>query len=160
MEDHRDFPGNADLVALIVNAPAADPPAQVEKTREILQDKKIATVRNVPEEPGNVSIAFIGSILFCNKIDSNPDVEILNFLMEMYGEEMEIHPLSVYHKDRLNEFAKALFSGLKIVRVFSKPPGKPVDKNEPFILPQNSTLFDLAVSVHCEFASHLCYARV
>lgn len=151
---------NADLLALIVDATAADPLEQVEKMREILRDKKIAPVRNIPEEPDNISIAYIRSILFCNKIDLDPDAEILNLLNEMFGAEMEIHPLSVYEEDKLSEFAKTLFSGLKIVRVFSKPPGKPVDKNEPFILPFGSTLFDLAVSVHREFANHLRYARV
>ena len=41
----------------------------------------------------------------------------------------------------------------------AKPPGKPADMNEPFVLPAGSTVMDLAEAVHRQLAKKLKFAR-
>ena len=53
-----------------------------------------------------------------------------------------------------------LFELLHIVRVYAKPPGKPIDRTDPFTLPIGSTVHDLAQLVHRQLADKLKTARL
>jgi len=150
----------ADLVALIVDLAAKVPLEQVEATRELLSDKKMVMVRELPKEVDSISIAYKKSVLFGNKFDLDQNSEHFNMLKEMFSSEFDVYPLSVYQQQLVHHFKQILFFQLQIVRVYSKPPGKQVDYNEPFILQKGSTLFDLAGAVHREFAHKLRFARV
>jgi hypothetical protein len=44
--------------------------------------------------------------------------------------------------------------------VYTKAPGKPVDRSAPFVLGHGSTVMDAARMVHKDFAEHLRYARI
>ena len=54
----------------------------------------------------------------------------------------------------------AIWRRLQLVRVYSKPPGKPADKSAPFVLPHGHTVSDFAERVHREIAEKLQFARV
>ena len=41
-----------------------------------------------------------------------------------------------------------------------KPPGKPADQREPFVLPLGATVQDLAEKIHRDLAERLLFARV
>ena len=60
-------------------------------------------------------------------------------------------------KDKL---AKKLFELLGVIRIYSKPPGKRPDMNEPFTLPKGSTVMDLAGTIHRELEGKLKSARI
>jgi ribosome-interacting GTPase 1 len=49
---------------------------------------------------------------------------------------------------------------MKLIRVYSKPPGHEADKSIPFILKKGSTIEEFAVKVHKDFLEHLKTARV
>jgi uncharacterized protein len=54
----------------------------------------------------------------------------------------------------------ASFEALKLVRFYSKPPGKKADLEVPYVLRRGSTVEDAAAHVHRDFAEHLRYARL
>ena len=58
------------------------------------------------------------------------------------------------------ELKKEVYQLLNIVRVYTKVPGKDADLTEPVILKKGSTIEDVALSVHKDFAAKLRYARV
>ena len=149
---------NADLLALIVDLSSPDPLEEVETIKDILESKKMKLVRQVPEEIEDFSIAIKNTIIFGNKFDANP--EMFDLLAEMLNDEFTFHPTSAKSEVLLNQMRNTIFDTLQIVRVYSKPPGKHVDRNEPFILRQGSTLSDLAILVHREIANKLRFARV
>jgi uncharacterized protein len=60
----------------------------------------------------------------------------------------------------LGEIGPWLFSHLGIVRVYSKTPGRPPDRDRPFTLRRGQTVEDLARLVHRDLARSLKYARV
>ncbi len=58
------------------------------------------------------------------------------------------------------ELRKALFEMLDVVRVYTKRPGQPGDLRDPFTIPREATVEDLAGRVHREKAGQLRFARV
>jgi ribosome-interacting GTPase 1 len=60
----------------------------------------------------------------------------------------------------LGEIGPWLFIHLGIVRVYTKTPGRPPDRDRPFILRQGQTVDDVARLVHKDLARSLRYARV
>jgi hypothetical protein len=56
-------------------------------------------------------------------------------------------------RDRIYKF-------LKVIRVYTKRPGKPADRVDPFTVPEGGTVADLAVKVHRELADSLDFAKV
>ena len=49
---------------------------------------------------------------------------------------------------------------LHIIRIYSKPPGKKVDLNDPFVLKKGSTVMAAAACIHKDFADRLKFARI
>jgi ribosome-interacting GTPase 1 len=47
-----------------------------------------------------------------------------------------------------------------IIRVFTKAPGKKPDFDNPFVLPKDSTLEELAAKIHKDFVINLKFARI
>jgi ribosome-interacting GTPase 1 len=86
--------------------------------------------------------------------------EDLNVLGEMYGSQYPLLRISVATHAGLEALKVAVWRRLQMVRVYSKPPGKPVDRSAPFVLPQGYTVADLAERVHREIAEKMQFARV
>ena len=47
-----------------------------------------------------------------------------------------------------------------MLRVYTKVPGKPVDRSRPFTVPIGSTILDLARDIHKDFEQSLKFARI
>ena len=151
---------NADACAVLVDLSAPDPAEQFKRTRDCLYEKKIRLVKEPPEEPEDIRYAYKRTVVFANKADLDPTGELLELVREMLEIPLELHPLSIFEDRLLEDFRRTAFRMLHIVRVYSKPPGKPVDYSRPFVLPEGSTLYDLAEEIHREFAENLRFARV
>jgi len=71
-----------------------------------------------------------------------------------------MRPVSSVTGEGIKELLARLFELLHVVRVYAKPPGKPVDYDAPFILPLGSTAEDLAILIHREQGQGLKSTRV
>ncbi len=60
----------------------------------------------------------------------------------------------------LETLRRTVFGLLRVVRVYSKIPGKKPEKDSPFTLRVGSTVMDMAKAVHKDFSEKLQYARV
>lgn len=60
----------------------------------------------------------------------------------------------------LDELRHEVFTVLDVIRIYTKLPGKPPDKDEPYILAAGSTALDAVKTVHREFVDKLRYIRV
>ena len=60
----------------------------------------------------------------------------------------------------LAELKRATFKALEVVRVYTKHPGKPPDKESPFTLHHGQTVGDLARVIHKDLADGLKFARI
>lgn len=69
-------------------------------------------------------------------------------------------PLSAVTGFGLEDLQKAIFEDLKIMRVYSKAPGREPDKNAPFVLDIGTTVEEFAGKVHKDFAEKLKSAKL
>ena len=60
----------------------------------------------------------------------------------------------------LAEIGPFLFSALGIVRIYTKAPGKSVDRSRPFTMRRGDTVLDVALRVHPDLARTFRFARI
>jgi hypothetical protein len=95
-----------------------------------------------------------------NKCDVKTAMEEYRKLEDRYKDTFPMLPLSAREGMNFEELKKEVYQLLSIVRVYTKVPGKDPDLTEPVILKKGSTIEDVALSVHKDFAAKLRYARV
>src|SRR5207244_1827925 len=83
-----------------------------------------------------------------NKIDLPGAPERLEVLRDMYGARFPMHVISAEHGTGLEELRAAIYQFLKVIRVYTKKPGKPADMTSPYTVPEGSTVSDLAAHRH------------
>ena len=98
-------------------------------------------------------------MLIANKYDLDPDPTVLQILKELLGVEFPSLVTSADSGEGLEKIGALLFDELKIVRVYTKTPGKPPQKDRPFTVRRGSTVLDVARLVHKDLAESLKYAR-
>jgi ribosome-interacting GTPase 1 len=83
----------------------------------------------------------------------------MDTLKELTEEPFDYIDISTKTGFNLDKLLLEIFKKLKVIRVYAKPPGKPADMKEPFMLPIGSTVMDLATHIHRELASKLKSAK-
>jgi ribosome-interacting GTPase 1 len=161
--EHMDpwLPGlvrGADGAMLLVDPTSSALPEDVEVVRERLAAAHAPLVGEFPEnvDPRDNPLP---TLMVITKSDRARE-EDLNVLGEMYGSQYPLLRISVATHAGLEALKVAVWRRLQMVRVYSKPPGKPVDRSAPFVLPQGYTVADLAERVHREIAEKMQFARV
>ena len=101
------------------------------------------------------------TLLLANKADGLADAAVeLQALLEVTGLRYPSLPVSAGTGQGLGEIGPWLFSHLGIVRVYTKAPGRPPNRDRPFTLRRGQTVEDVARLVHKDLARALQYARV
>jgi len=99
-------------------------------------------------------------LMVANKIDLDGARDVLGTLQELYGDRFRYIPVSALTGENVDEFRWAAFDALGVVRMYSKPPGKPPDLSKPYILRRGQTVLEAAGLVHRDFAEKLKFARL
>jgi ribosome-interacting GTPase 1 len=148
-----------DALLLVLDS-TEDLEAQAELLIEQLERWRIYIIESQFINSGSSVGVFKRAILVSNKKDY-PGVEE-NFirLKERYGHHCLCIPVSALKKENIEELKRAIFEVSRIIRVYSKPPGKDPDLSTPFTVPVGSTVLDLAESIHKDFVPNLKYARI
>ena len=89
--------------------------------------------------------------------ESAEDVEILR---ELLPDPWPIFPVSTVDGRGVDELKRACFEALEIIRVYTKKPGKPADREQPFTLSRGATVRDLGETIHRELVKEIKSARV
>jgi ribosome-interacting GTPase 1 len=84
----------------------------------------------------------------------------LGALRELLETPWPIAPVSAVTRAGFDQLGRQTFAALRIVRIYTKEPGKAPDRRRPFTLPAGSTVGDLARTIHHDIATHLKFARV
>lgn len=149
----------ADVVAVLIDL-TANALSQYEETLDVL-----ASFRIFPEgaeTPPEVRrpVFHKKMILLANKMESRREEEDFEALVELTSPDIPALGISVRQEKNLREFLEAVFRLSGVIRVYSKNPGREPDLDEPFVVPVNSTLGDLAGKIHRDFVTRLKYARI
>jgi len=149
----------ADVVALLVDLSQPDPAEDVMTALGMLEKTRIHLVGKNPS-----AMALEGvrkkTLLIATKHDAEGSTEALQALQGLYGEEYPLVAISAKDRKGLETMGRALFDLLEIVRVYTKKPGQPPSKETPHVLPQGSTITEVAKSIHHDLVQKLEYARL
>lgn len=100
------------------------------------------------------------ALLVANKSDLAGDPEEIAILEELLGLHFPSLRVSAETGQGLGELAPWLFRALGIVRVYSKAPGKDVERDRPFTVRAGETVLDVARLVHKDIAEGFRFARM
>jgi hypothetical protein len=100
------------------------------------------------------------ALLVGTKLDLDHERENFGDLLEIYGQRIAALGVSAETGEGLDDFARAMFEKLDVVRVYTKRPGHPADMAAPYILPRGATVADAGAKVHHDFLEHLKFARL
>jgi ribosome-interacting GTPase 1 len=163
---HPDFPEswlyqiirNADATLLVVDLSDPDLLEDLETTLGQLANSKVHLGRDSPPDaPGWLRKP---SLLVANKIDASGAQEDFEILSELYGARFPMTRVSAETGEGLEQLRQAVFKMLGIIRVYTKAPGKKLERTAPYVLKRGARLIDLAAHVHQDFLTQLKYARV
>jgi len=149
----------ADMLVVMVDL-HADPLQQLEDTLSILRDLRIFPAEAaVPEGVGKMP--FIKKILILvNKMDEPAEEDDLQAFLELSETPLPALGISTLSGQNLPAVLQAIYSMSGIIRVYTKAPGKEANMRQPFVLPKENTLEDLATKIHKDFAEKLKFAKV
>lgn len=149
---------NADAALLVLDLSDPDLLEDLETTLGQLSSAKVKF--DSGGLPGFSGWLAKNTLLIANKLDATGACENLEILRELYGTRFTILPVSAETGEGLELLRASVFDLLGIIRVYTKAPGKKLEKTAPYVLRRGSTVMDLAAHVHHDFLTQLKYARV
>ncbi len=150
----------ADAALLMVDLGEDDGATAADDVLTRLQQAKTILVGQLPAENPDQAIQHVKTMLVANKIDLPGAQGRLEMVRELFGQRFPIHAISAEHGQGLEDLRNAIYRFLKVIRVYTKEPGKPPDLSAPFSCPEGSTLLEMAALVHRDFADKLKTARI
>lgn len=144
----------ADAMVWIIDVSADD---LLEATELVLNKLKAANLYSSEENPNADQNKKM--LIVANKIDETNARLGMEILREILGDKPIIE-ISAEHKIGLETLKREIFLSLDVIRVYTKPQGKPPDLTDPVILKKGSTVLDAAEVLHKDFAARLQYARL
>jgi hypothetical protein len=150
---------NANAILIVLDL-TEDPVFQMEVLLGELNRMKIGIGDQEPSRPLEEGWVFKKAFLLGNKVDLRNAMEAFRTLENHFKGQFMVLPVSAKGEMNFEELKREVYCRLDILRVYTKIPGKEADLAEPVILRKGSTVEDVALSVHKDFAAKLRYARI
>ena len=151
---------STDAALLVADMGSDDVAEAIEAVLERLAATHTELVGTLPFDVDDEAIRHVKTLMVANKMDADGASERLEVIRDWLGPRFPILPISVQERQGLETLREAAYHLLGVLRVYTKVPGKPVDRSRPFTLPIGSSVLDLARDVHREFEDTLKFARI
>ena len=151
---------SSDAALLVADMGSDGVAEEIEAVLERLAASQTELVGTLPYDVDDEAIRHVKTLLVANKIDAEGAEERLEVIRDWLGSRFPIVPVSVPGRQGLETLREAAYHLLDVLRVYTKVPGKAVDRSRPFTLPIGSNVLDLAREVHREFEETLKFARI
>ena len=148
-----------DLVLIMIDL-HANPVQQFEFVLQKLQENRIAPKHLEGKIEVEGFLLHVPTLVVVNKYDSEEFEEHYQIFQELLGQEYPMVPVSVQTGHNMDTLKQTIFEKLSVIRVYSKAPGKDVDKTAPFVVDQGIELGDFAGKVHKDFQKNLKSAKI
>jgi ribosome-interacting GTPase 1 len=126
-----------------------------------LEEKRTVLVHHETPIPADeVGEVHVRTLVVATHADQPEGRENLEMLQDLVGERFAIHAVNTESAEDMEVLRKAIWTGLGMIRVYSQPRGKKVDRSSPFYLERGATVHDFAQQLHQDFVEHLKSARV
>ncbi len=150
----------ADSALLVADLGSDDVTDAVEITLSRLSALHTELVGDLPFDVEDETIQHVKTILIANKADAEGSADRLEILREWFGGRFPIVAISTQSGTGLDDLKRLAYDSLGVIRVYTKVPGKPVDREHPFTIPVGSIVSDLAREVHGDLEKALKFAKV
>ncbi len=160
----------ADACLLVVDLGDPSCVDQAMEAQALLKDKRVTLTAHwdeievEPDRDDEVPDPFairLPTLMLANKADQIAAMdEELQVFQELTGLRYPVLTVSAATGEGLGQIGPWLFERLGIVRVYTKAPGRPPDKDRPFTVRRGQTVYDVAMLVHRDIAHSLKYARL
>jgi ribosome-interacting GTPase 1 len=149
---------SADIIAIVIDL-SLEPTSQVEATLQGLREARIEPVADDGREvtPGSYPRKML---IVGNKNDLAGSGHNWERLRSQYAQVFPLASISARENHGVEEFRRAIYQALNIIRVYTKTPGSKADLTDPMVLDKGSTLEDAAEALHKDFYQNLKYAVV
>jgi hypothetical protein len=117
-------------------------------------------VGELPYDVEDERVRHLKTVMVANKRDAEGADDRLEILRDLLGSRFPIMAVSGNTGEGLESVRTAAYHLMGVVRVYTKVPGKPADRDRPFTLPAGSTVLDLAREIHRDFEHSLKSARI
>lgn len=149
---------SGDAVLLVADLGSDDILDNMELVCKSLKEQKVFL--NPKEEQSERGDILVPTLAVANKNDLPQAKDILPIFCEFCQDKFNWFAVSAMTGEGLEELKKRIFVLLDVVRIYPKPPGKKVDYSAPIVLPNGSTVVDMADHIHHELAAKLKGARI
>lgn len=150
---------NADLVLLVVDLADDNLRARNEFVLRALEERKILLTHTPPERAEDVRFVYKRTLICGHKVYDDESGRGQAAVNDMFAD-YQIVTTSILDDDTLAALRRAIFESLRIIRVFTKHIGKPVELVDPVVLPIGGTVADAAMTIHKDFAEKLKFAKI
>ena len=154
-----DIARTSDLAAVVVDLGASDLLDAVDVIIRQLEKHYIFLVKEIPQER-KVGAAYLRTIILGNKADLPSAADNIPIFEEWLSGRFPLIKICANDHSIRDFVPKYLFEQLRIIRIYTKAPGKKLEKQDPLVLPIGSTVIAAAEGLHREIALKLKYARV
>jgi len=137
---------SGDAVIMVVDASIDSCLDDVQDLSDLLQERKVIN-QGKPH------------IVALTKIDLPGAADNAEIVLEAYPD-IRFVKVSAESGKGVEELPRIIFDMLDIIRLYSKPPGRDVDRAAPFVLRRGGTVADLAGAIHRDLPRTMKSARV
>lgn len=158
-KDLYDLVRRSNMVFLVVDI-QSDPFSQLEECAALFEENRIAPIRLKEKYQDNPRMTFLPFHVLANKADNDQFNENIEIFEELLEDAWPYIPTSAIEERNFDQLKAIVLKRLKIIRVYSKTPGKDADMTAPFTLKKGDTVEDFAAKVHKDIARDMKNARV
>ena len=153
---------NADIVAVVIDAASGSALDDTELCLDFFRQRRLQPVSQpnpaAHEAPSDAQPK--RCLVLANKCDLPATSDNLEVLHELYGQDLTIRSTSAVTGEGIDTLPEDLFKFLHVIRIYTKPPGKPADLTNPFVLPVGTDVLAMAREVHRDLPAALKNARL
>lgn len=150
-----------DVILLVLDMSSDDVLEHLELPKNKLRNSKVELIIDgIDREYDEAGWIYKKTIVLGNKCDCEGANERLEVLKELYGEDFPIKMISAKKGKGLESLKEMIFDVLDIIRIYPKSPREKIDRDNPIVLPEGSSVIEAAEALHKEFAENLKFARI
>jgi len=149
----------SDLLLIVLDIAKNSAVIHQELLLNLLETAHIRIIAKVLEEKSE-NFMNKKSLILCNKIDSDSAQGNFERLSKKWTQKYKLLRISALEGIGIGKLKDEIYASLDIIRVYTKPPKRDIDKSHPFVLKKGSKVIELASEIHKDFITDLKYVRL
>lgn len=150
----------ADGAILAFDGSSDDAPEETAAVIKEFRNRKTLFSDTAGFDKDDFAVAHVPSLVVVSNANDSECDDRLELLQEVEAIDCPILKYEATEEGHVSVLRDAVFDRLNLIRVYTKPPGKPADMNSPLTIDRDGTVEDLALQIHEDLASSLKHARL